>query len=75
MSNLVLRKVSLGSSKVPYNGHLCSKLLSVKMVHLVRNTHEEGEWFLNVKLSGSLRENILRKYFDDWDPIFQRLLP
>lgn len=43
---LVIRKVILGSSKVPNNVLECSKLLLVKSVHLVRNAHEEGPCFL-----------------------------
>ena len=41
--------MSLRISKFPHNGHQYSKLLLVRLVHLVKNAQEEGLWFLNTK--------------------------
>ena len=39
-------------------------------VHLIRNAHEEGPKFLNVKPAGvPERRGALSKHFDDRDPI------
>ena len=45
--NLVLSK--FGISIVLHNDHSCSKLPLVRLVHLLRNVHEEGLQFLNIK--------------------------
>lgn len=41
----------------------------VNLFHLVRNGHEEGPQFLNIKLAGVPEEEAPSKHFDDWDPI------
>ena len=41
----------------------------LRAVHLVRNAHEEGPKFLNIKLAGVPEAGGLSKHFDDWDPI------
>ena len=52
VSNLVLlRKLSLGISKVPHNNHLYSKIPLVRSVHLVRNVHKERPQILKIKLA------------------------
>lgn len=41
-SNLVVKKAGKGRLKVPHNGSWRSKLSLDKLVHLVKNAHEEG---------------------------------
>ena len=45
----------MGLSEVPHNSHQYSKLPFVRLGHLIRNAHEEGTWFLNIK---SLAESL-----------------
>ena len=41
LSNLALRKLSLGISKVPHHGDGYSKFPLIKSVHLVKNEQQE----------------------------------
>ena len=58
--------------KIPHNGHWCSKLPLVESVHLVRNAHEEGPQFLNIKSAGVPQLGVASKSLDNWDLISQR---
>lgn len=72
---MALRKLNLRISKVPHNGHWYSSLPFVRLVHLVRNAHEEGTWLLNIKSHsvvpvGGCR-GCLQKYLNNQYSIFQ----
>ena len=71
MSNLVLRKLCLRISKVPSSGHWYSKLPLVRLVHLIKNAHEEKLQFLDIKLAKVSVVEMPSKYLDNLDLISQ----
>lgn len=71
MSNLVLRKLCLRISNVPSSGHWYSKLPLVRLVHLIKNAHEEELQVLDIKLAKISVVEMPSKYLDNLDLISQ----